>query len=137
MGALRDGHKEAKAPGNMLKNIVSKAGDLYLEQKTITHNMRFPVAFQYFHLLNLMVVVNISLAAYGLALTDSACSPISFFFAALIFMGMMELAAELVDPYGDDDIDFPMRHWLTETWGTCTQICEFDDRPLHKNQWER
>lgn len=121
----------------MLKNIVSKAGEMLLEQKQVTHNMRFPVPFQYFHLLNLMVFVNICLAAYGMAITYSVFAPFSYFFAALIFMGMMELAAELVDPYGDDDIDFPMTHWLTQTWGTCTEMCEFDDRPMHKNHWER
>ncbi len=34
--------------------------------------------------------------------------------AAIIFMGMMELGNQLVDPWGDDDVDFPLEDWLDE-----------------------
>merc|ERR1719230_113639 len=84
-------------------------------QQEVADTMHMPIPFQYFHLLNVMIIVNLLLWAYGMGLTDSVFAPVTYFFAALIFMGMMELANQLSDPFGTDGTDFPTSLWLSET----------------------
>lgn len=81
-------------------------------QKSVLDVVRMPVPFQYFHLLNMMVCVNVSFWAYAMAMTKSLLAPVCFFFAALIFIGMLELAKLFSDPFGDDEVDFPVHIWL-------------------------
>ena len=42
-----------------------------ISQNQIGRIMEKPMPFQYFHLLNVMIVVNLGLWAYGMGLTDS------------------------------------------------------------------
>jgi len=76
--------------------------------------LELPVPFQYFHLLCLMISINLILWAYGMGTTESYFAPVVFYFAALIFVGMMELASQLSNPFGDDEVDFPVDTWLTQ-----------------------
>merc|ERR1719183_956980 len=59
-----------------------------------------------------MVCVNIALWAYSMALSPSVWSPVCYFFASIIFVGMLELAKLFSDPFGDDEVDFPVHIWL-------------------------
>merc|ERR1719195_1910122 len=81
--------------------------------------------YQYFHMLNLLVTLNLAVWAYGLGVTDSLLAPLSFFMSALIFMGFMDLANQLVDPFGDDDPDFPVHHWATELLQNLVVLLDF------------
>eukprot|EP00444_Apocalathium_aciculiferum_P059655 CAMPEP_0183596872 /NCGR_PEP_ID=MMETSP0371-20130417/175885_1 /TAXON_ID=268820 /ORGANISM="Peridinium aciculiferum, Strain PAER-2" /LENGTH=43 /DNA_ID= /DNA_START= /DNA_END= /DNA_ORIENTATION= len=42
-----------------------------------------------------MICANLGLWAYSMGLTDSIFAPVVFFFASLIFIGMMELSSDL------------------------------------------
>lgn len=113
---IKLGHKNSagKAPGNALKNMIDKLVVTHGIQQEVIDTMSLPIPFQYFHLLNLMIVINLLLWAYGMGISESAFAPFVYFFAALIFMGMMELAVQLSDPFGDDETDFPLDRWLRE-----------------------
>merc|ERR1712232_1019847 len=76
--------------------------------------IRLPIPFQYFHLLNLMIVINLILWAYAVGITVSTLSAFAYFVATLTFMGMMELAKVLSNPFGDDDTDFPLNKWVSQ-----------------------
>jgi len=73
---------------------------------------RMPVPFQYFHLLHVMVCLNVACLCWGLAQDPSAFAPLVFFVATFIFIGMLELAKQLADPFGEDEVDFPISLWL-------------------------
>mmetsp|Transcript_62655 Transcript_62655/g.186753 ORF Transcript_62655/g.186753 Transcript_62655/m.186753 type:complete len:380 (+) Transcript_62655:147-1286(+) len=122
----RDGCTQAKAAANVLKSMVEKLlKSRFLEQAVVdTNELQLP--FQYFHLLNMMVVVNLLFWAYGMGTTESAFAPVTFFFAALIFMGMLELASALSDPFGDDEVDFPVVNWMNEFLENTIVLLEFD-----------
>lgn len=126
---VREGHsiavKEKKAPANALKSMIDKLVGARQSMQEVVDTLCLPVPFQYFHLLNVMIVVNLLLWAYVMAITDSAFAPIVYFFAALIFMGMMELASQLSDPFGDDDTDFPISKWISETIVDAAVILEY------------
>merc|ERR1712232_1221819 len=60
-----------------------------------------------------------------MGITNSYFAPVVYFFAAMLFMGMMELGSQLADPFGDDDVDYPVSEWLSECSETCTVLVEF------------
>jgi predicted membrane chloride channel (bestrophin family) len=126
---IRDGHNLAttakKAPANALKGMVEKLVTARRCMLEIDETLALPIPFQYFHLLNMMIVVNLLLWAYGMGITDSFFAPIVYFFAALIFMGMMELASQLSDPFGEDDTDFPTERWIDELMDDVSVITEY------------
>jgi len=117
--------KDTKMPANVMKSSVDKLLKARLLQQQVVDTINMPIPFQYFHLLRLMVVMNLLMWSYGMGITDSIFSPCVYFLAAFIFMGMMELAAQLSDPFGDDEVDFPVSDWLAEFLHNMAVICEF------------
>ena len=67
-----------------------------------------PVPLPYFHALNMLQNVNYALYTYALCSFNSYLTPIVLFVVILITVGMREVAAALSNPFGDDDVDFPV-----------------------------
>jgi predicted membrane chloride channel (bestrophin family) len=92
----------------------------------IINQLKQPVPWPYFHLLNLMVLVTLTLVAYGLV---GYGDPILTFFIhsiiCTIFIGMKNLAVAMSDPFGDDAIDFKLEAFLNASYGNA--IAHFMD----------
>lgn len=131
----RLGWLKSKAPANSLTSMLSKLLGVRGLQQALMDTLNLPVPFQYFHLLNMMVGVNLLLWAYGLGVAESIFSPVVFFFAQLIFMGMMELASQLSNPFGDDEVDFPVNTWLSQFLSTTMTLAEYRF-PGAEDGWE-
>lgn len=82
-------------------------------QEEVVKIMELPMPFQYFHIMNLMLMLNLGLWSYSLALEDSYFASLIFFFVQLMFQGLRELSVALSDPFGDDATDFPLNKWMT------------------------
>merc|ERR1712014_29603 len=93
-------------------------------KQEIADLVAMPVPFHYFHILNIMVIINVSLWCYKMATTLSVFSPFTSMMAELIFLGMMELASKLSNPFGNDDVDFPAYTWLEEFIDTAFKLME-------------
>lgn len=93
-------------------------------QDDVVEIMELPMPFQYFHIMNLMLMLNLTLWAYSLALEDSYFSSLIFMFVQLVFQGVRELSVALADPYGDDDADFPVNEWMTTLYQRLYSIVE-------------
>jgi len=78
----------------------------------LNDQLTLPIPFPYFHLLNVMVCVSLILLVICLGFANSHLSCIVFLVADLVFLGLLELSSALADPFGDDDIDFPVSNWL-------------------------
>lgn len=115
-------------------NNLSKARDL---MQDIIDTVRLPLPFQYFHLLNMMIVVNLILWGYGMALTHSIFGPLVYFFAATIFIGMMELSSQLSDPFGTDVCDFPIDEWLDDLVRQVHTVIEVDGGGCPFGDWKK
>lgn len=90
----------------------------------IVNIMSLPMPFQYFHVMNLMMMLNLNLWAYSLGLDESRFANLIFFFAQLMFQGLRELSVALSDPYGDDATDFPTMEWMTDLYTRVNCIVE-------------
>mmetsp|Transcript_11540 Transcript_11540/g.26812 ORF Transcript_11540/g.26812 Transcript_11540/m.26812 type:complete len:364 (+) Transcript_11540:81-1172(+) len=127
--------KSSGAPSNTLKELVTKLEKARDAQQALIDMLNFPVPFAYFHLLNVMLVVNLIMWAYAMALTESYFSTIIFICCMTIFMGMLELANQFSNPFGDDDVDFPMNSWLSEFIEEVVVLCEYEYEPKEAG-WE-
>eukprot|EP00930_Biecheleria_cincta_P054060 TRINITY_DN3995_c0_g1_i5.p1 TRINITY_DN3995_c0_g1~~TRINITY_DN3995_c0_g1_i5.p1 ORF type:complete len:384 (+),score=60.16 TRINITY_DN3995_c0_g1_i5:1349-2500(+) len=72
---------------------------------------RTPVPFVYYHLLNSMICINCALWAFCMSAIQSVFGPFIFLLASLLYIGMLEVAKAMSDPFGDDDVDFPLEVW--------------------------
>eukprot|EP00929_Paragymnodinium_shiwhaense_P032892 TRINITY_DN18173_c0_g1_i1.p1 TRINITY_DN18173_c0_g1~~TRINITY_DN18173_c0_g1_i1.p1 ORF type:complete len:382 (-),score=86.00 TRINITY_DN18173_c0_g1_i1:132-1277(-) len=118
------GIRAAGLPGNQLKALYEKILEMRTCQQDVAQTTALPIPFQYFHLLNLMVIMNLLLWAYGIGVTQSIFAPFVYFFVELIFIGMLELGQQLSDPFGKDDVDLPVNQWLSELLEWLTDFME-------------
>lgn len=93
-------------------------------QEDIQHLMDLPIPFQYFHMMNLMMLLNLCLWAYSFAVEDSYFASVIFMFVQLMFQGMRELSVSLSDPYGSDDTDFALKAWISQLYVRTNAIIE-------------
>lgn len=104
-------------------------------QDDVVELMELPMPFQYFHIMNLMMMLNLTLWAYSLALVDSYFSSVIFLFVQLVFQGIRELSVALADPYGDDDADFPLDEWMTQVYVRVSALVE-DPWKVEDSSWK-
>eukprot|EP00928_Gymnodinium_smaydae_P096932 TRINITY_DN8664_c0_g1_i1.p1 TRINITY_DN8664_c0_g1~~TRINITY_DN8664_c0_g1_i1.p1 ORF type:complete len:390 (+),score=97.53 TRINITY_DN8664_c0_g1_i1:264-1433(+) len=104
-------------------------------QEEVMEVMDLPMPFQYFHIMNFMLMLNLFLWSYALALDDSVFAPLIYFFAQLMFQGLRELSVALSDPFGDDDTDFPLNEWMTQLYLRMQYVVE-DDFEVHYDPHE-
>jgi len=96
----------------LLKGLIDRLILFDEAQKVVLDLVRMPVPFQYFHLTNLMVIINLTLWAYGMAMTSSLFGMVMYILLDFVLIGIMELANTFADPYGDDEVDFPLHIWF-------------------------
>jgi len=97
-------------------------------QQDVADTLQMPLPFQYFHIVNLMLLVNLSLLAFTLGSYQNYVVTAVFAFVELIFMGIREMAVAMADPFGDDEVDFPVDDWLVEVLETSKGLLESEYR---------
>mmetsp|Transcript_140048 Transcript_140048/g.390352 ORF Transcript_140048/g.390352 Transcript_140048/m.390352 type:complete len:355 (+) Transcript_140048:189-1253(+) len=122
--ALR-GCSEVKTPANVLNSLVDKLLKCRELQQVVFDTAALQMPFQYFHILRVMVVVNSACWAWFIARSGSLFGPFLYVVILFVLMGMIELASQLADPFGDDDVDFPLTEWLNECVENAEVLMEF------------
>jgi len=85
----------------------------------INNWLKQPVPFPYFHVLTLLLVLDMSLISYGLATMLSTSIPFAvlvYVVILLAFLGLKEVAVAMSDPFGDDAIDFDLEAMLSASY---------------------
>mmetsp|Transcript_79675 Transcript_79675/g.221715 ORF Transcript_79675/g.221715 Transcript_79675/m.221715 type:complete len:367 (+) Transcript_79675:165-1265(+) len=101
---------------DMLDSLDQCFYHCYHCQLAVVSILELPMPFQYFHIMNLMLLLNLVLWGYSLALQDSFFAPLIFMFVQLMFQGIRELATSLSNPFGTDEVDFPLNDWTLEVY---------------------
>jgi len=115
MAVFVDAIEIAKLPASSARIVVDKLETGLALMRQLEDELVFPVPFPYFHLLSLMVCVNLILLAICMGFANSHLSCAVFLVADLVFLGMLEVSSAMTDPFGDDEVDFPIGHWLRST----------------------
>lgn len=93
-------------------------------QAEVIEILELPMPFQYFHIMNFMIALNLILWAYALGCQTSYFAPLIFCFVQMMFQGMRELASALSDPFGSDEVDFPINVWMVSIYSRIYGILE-------------
>lgn len=89
---------------------------LFKTQDAIQNMIKMPLPFQYFHVTHFMLFTNLSIMGYEMANMQNYYVTISFMAVQVIFNGIREMAVAMADPFGDDEVDFPVEDWLEELY---------------------
>jgi len=122
----RQGFVVADGPPFALRECVALLDDLVAVLQDMHEVLSFPIPFGYCHFISLLITLNMTLWAYAIATQQSSFGPVFYFFACLIFVGMMDLANQLADPFGDDDADFPIQKWTHEFLNNMSALIEYE-----------
>jgi len=133
---FRLGATKGEVPANIQKGVVDKMMVIFQKMQLIKDTLELPVPFGYYHLLNLMVLVNLMLWAYQMALSESVLATGVFFFAELIFLGMMQLANQLAQPFGGKEVDFPVNAWLSQVFESAEVMLDAPEDEDNQEAWE-
>mmetsp|Transcript_21786 Transcript_21786/g.40065 ORF Transcript_21786/g.40065 Transcript_21786/m.40065 type:complete len:340 (+) Transcript_21786:130-1149(+) len=136
----RHGYKSGKVANTHLTATVNKFTHVRQSQQEMVDQIRFTFPKTYVHLAELTVCVCLLILGYSMALTMSFWGTVAYMTVLFVFLGLIELGAQLQNPFGDDEIDFPMARWLEEVVGSVATLVECrrtskDDKeedPLHK-----
>jgi len=128
------GYSGAGVPAGPKQAAIMRLFTLHAGMRKLLEVIELPVPFQYFQLLNLMVCVNIFSWAYIMGASPAFGSPLVFILCELTFMGLMELASDLSNPFGHDEVDFPMHRWLTDFLQQAEMVLEC--RYQTEKSWE-
>eukprot|EP00435_Cladocopium_sp_Y103_P001973 s4656_g1.t1 len=107
---------ELAAMSSRLYVLVDRIGVSCLTVRSI-QNM--PVPFSYFHLLNILISLTVLATGIGsLILVEQHDSPsycLAFFpysVVTFVLLALRQLSGELADPFGEDDLDFPIADFM-------------------------
>lgn len=95
----------------------------------ISNTMAMPIPFPYYHLMNLILVLNLIMLALLFASLKSWLTLFPFGTALLVFMGLREVSTALSDPFGMDAVDFPIAQYLDYTFDHAVCLTESFSHP--------
>lgn len=82
----------------------------------IGNTLALPIPFPYYHIMNVILLTNFLLIAAGFSLFKTYMTIFPFSLALMIFMGLREVAGAMADPFGQDEVDFPIARFLDYTF---------------------
>merc|ERR1712232_620291 len=140
METLRVVIPNADERDDIFTTFNSSAFKLWRCQSEVVNIQQLPMPFQYFHIMNLMLLLNLTLWGYALGCQDSHFAPVIYMFVQLMFQGIRELATSLSNPFGTDDVDFKIAEWMKKLYASmysvlqshtdCREFDLHDDTPL-------
>ena len=97
--------------------------------------MANPVPFPYFHVLTLLLLLDLLLISYGLvdAGYNAFFTAFTYMLICVVFLGLREVAIAMSDPFGDDVTDFDLEKMLKGSFNNAVAILS-DTRPSQGSQ---
>eukprot|EP00929_Paragymnodinium_shiwhaense_P088320 TRINITY_DN48616_c0_g1_i3.p1 TRINITY_DN48616_c0_g1~~TRINITY_DN48616_c0_g1_i3.p1 ORF type:complete len:415 (+),score=69.14 TRINITY_DN48616_c0_g1_i3:372-1616(+) len=120
---LMKAFKQRKLPWGMSHHIFKYSIHLTMQLSQVDEEVRMYIPYQYFHLVNAMVLINLFAFAYRIGATLSFFAPIVYFVVSGILLGLLGLSAKLSDPLGKGS-DLPLDEWLAECLSVTRDIVE-------------
>ena len=114
---VRDTFEEAGielANSATYQTFITLVQELRSKNASISNTLGLPIPFPYFHALILLMYVNWGLLCIAFIDLDSHFSPVLLFLVIFVSVGIREVAVSLVDPFGLDEVDFPIQQYMTE-----------------------
>jgi len=98
--------KPDKAPGTDIRSFEQYVLSLRANGGSISNLLKQPVPFPMYHILMLMLNVNLIITAYAMVEANTIMSIPCFFIICFVCLGLKETSVALSDPFGMDAVDF-------------------------------
>lgn len=96
----------------------------------IASTLGLPMPFPYFHLMNVVLLFTaFVVAAVSALLFQSYMTIMPFSVALLFFLGLRDISTALADPFGTDDVDFPIAAFIEYTFDNAVVLLEAFSAP--------
>lgn len=111
-------HSHKKNPGisHMHNRINVHITKVFESQHQVANIVALPIPFTYYHLMGTVLLINFFLFGFIMSLFKTFWTCVPFSMVLLLFMGLREVATQLADPFGQDDVDFPVAAFLNYTF---------------------
>jgi len=123
MRAAREGYKKAGVEAPIYTQLQSSIMDLRRHCAYITNNLALPIPFPYYHALVALMMINFTLYCVAFLLLQSWISPVPMFLVTLITTGVREVSCALANPFGDDEVDFPVQKYIADLRALVSTMC--------------
>jgi len=90
----------------------------------VAHMVALPIPYPYYHLTNVVMGLNLMFAACVMALFRTFLTIIPYAAIVIVFMSLREVATQLADPFGQDEVDFPVAEFLNYAFDNCICLLE-------------
>jgi len=80
----------------------------------ITNTVALPIPYPYWHMLVLIMIVNYAFFAVAFLDMDAYITPMIMFLTVLLLSAFREMSIQLVNPFGHDEVDFPVSKYITD-----------------------
>jgi predicted membrane chloride channel (bestrophin family) len=90
----------------------------------ITNQLKQPVPFPYFHMLQILLFFNLLALSWGLVTLrfHPALTAAMYLALCFVFLGLRVVAVQMASPFGDDPVDFDYEKMLSTTFQNATAI---------------
>lgn len=122
--ALRDGYKRQGLIGPVYTHTEGQVLALRGHCAFITNALALPVPFPYYHSMVLLMFINFAMYTIAFLDLNSWLSPIAFFLVLLITTGIREVSCALANPFGTDEVDFPVQKYIRDLRALIAGIVE-------------
>lgn len=95
----------------------------------IGYTLANPIPFNYYHLMNLILIFNILMLATFSGLFRNYTTVFAFAIALLVYMGLREISTALADPFGQDPLDFPVPDFMRNCFDRAVSLLLGFTRP--------
>ena len=109
---------------SLISNLKEEIVGLRGAMGAIDNSMLFPIPFQYYHIVNVTLLINLLLLSYAFLSIDSVFSIPAYFMVCLCMLGLRETANAMADPFGTDDCDFNQQAIQEGIYNECKTLCE-------------
>eukprot|EP00746_Dinoflagellata_sp_MGD_P146013 gnl/MRDRNA2_/MRDRNA2_78556_c0_seq2.p1 gnl/MRDRNA2_/MRDRNA2_78556_c0~~gnl/MRDRNA2_/MRDRNA2_78556_c0_seq2.p1 ORF type:complete len:641 (+),score=106.31 gnl/MRDRNA2_/MRDRNA2_78556_c0_seq2:65-1924(+) len=83
-------------------------------QRKVIDMLALPVPFAYFHMVNMVLLCNCMLIGLAMANYGTYTTCVVYACILVAFLGLRQVSTALADPFGTDDVDFPLIHFLNQ-----------------------
>lgn len=128
---LKDLERKGELKGPSLAQAQGTTLKLRMGSRKIRNLLSLPIPLPYFHTLVVMQNLCYGLYSYALLGLGSNLTPIMVLFMVLVSTGLREVGVAISNPFGRDDVDFPIDKWIAQLRSMAI-IVHPSNRPAHK-----
>eukprot|EP00967_Tisochrysis_lutea_P137642 scaffold247426_cov33-Tisochrysis_lutea.AAC.1 len=130
--AIRHGFSRTEA--GISSSTYAAAEDCVLRVRRsiayINNTLAMPIPLAYFHMLNVIMYVNYTLMAFAFVQIEKTLSSVFMLIALIIFTGLRDLSAALSNPFGEDDMDFPIKEYMASVRTLASSMAGVTSKPV-------